>query len=47
MRAAPVVTPTGPSAVEIREVGVPSPGPDDVLVEVHRVGMSFPVVLLS
>ena len=38
MRAAQVVTPTGPAAVEIREVDEPAPGPDDVLVEVHRVG---------
>jgi NADPH2:quinone reductase len=47
MRAAQVVTPTGPSAVEVREVADPTPGPDDVLVEVHRVGVSFPDLLLS
>ncbi len=47
MRAAQVVTPTGPSAVEIRDVDEPTPGPDDVLVEVHRVGVSFPDLLLS
>jgi NADPH2:quinone reductase len=47
MRAAQVVTPTGPSAVELREVDEPTPGPDDVLVEVHRVGISFPDLLLS
>jgi NADPH2:quinone reductase len=47
MRAAQVVTPTGPSAVEIRDVEEPTPGPDDVLVEVHRVGISFPDLLLS
>lgn len=47
MRAAQVVTPTGPAAVEVREVPAPSPGPDDVLVEVHRVGVSFPDLLLS
>lgn len=47
MRAAQVVTPTGPSAVEVRDVAEPVPGPDDVLVDVHRVGMSFPDVLLS
>jgi len=47
MRAAQVVTPTGPSAVEIRDVDEPTPGPDDVLVQVHRVGISFPDLLLS
>lgn len=47
MRAAQVVTPTGPAAVEIRDVEEPTPGPDDVLVEVHRVGISFPDLLLS
>ena len=47
MRAAQVVTPTGPSAVEVRDVDEPTPGPDDVLVEVHRVGISFPDLLLS
>jgi NADPH2:quinone reductase len=47
MRAVQVLTPTGPSDVEIREVEEPVPGPDDVLVEVHRVGISFPDLLLS
>jgi NADPH:quinone reductase len=47
MRAVQVLTPTGPSNVEIREVEEPVPGPDDVLVEVHRVGISFPDLLLS
>ena len=47
MRAAQVVTPTGPAAVEIRDVEEPTPGPHDVLVEVHRVGISFPDLLLS
>ena len=47
MRAAQVLTPTGPSAVEVREVPEPTPGPGDVLVEVHRVGVSFPDLLLS
>jgi len=47
MRAAQVVTPTGPAAVEIREVDEPTPAPGDVLVEVHRVGISFPDLLLS
>jgi NADPH2:quinone reductase len=47
MRAVQVITPTGPSDLEVREVGEPVPGPDDVLVEVHRVGVSFPDLLLS
>jgi NADPH2:quinone reductase len=47
MRAVQVLTPTGPSDVEIREVEEPVPGPNDVLVEVHRVGISFPDLLLS
>ena len=47
MRAVQVVTPTGPADVEVREVDEPAPGPDDVLVEVHAVGISFPDLLLS
>ncbi|MCW2796721.1 NADPH:quinone oxidoreductase family protein [Nocardioides sp.] len=47
MRAVQVITTTGPSGIEIRDVPEPTPGPDDVLVEVHRVGISFPDLLLS
>lgn len=47
MRAVQVITPTGPTDVEVREVPDPTPGPDDVLVEVHAVGVSFPDLLLS
>ncbi len=47
MRAAQVVTPTGPAGVEVREVPEPVPGPEDVLIEVHSVGISFPDLLLS
>jgi NADPH:quinone reductase len=47
MRAVQVITATGPSDLEVREVAEPVPGPDDVLVEVHRVGVSFPDLLLS
>ena len=47
MRAAQVITTTGPADVEVREVAEPTPGPDDVLVEVHRVGVSFPDLLLT
>ena len=47
MRAVQVTTPTGPSDLEIRDVEEATPGSDDVLVEVHRVGISFPDLLLS
>ena len=47
MRAAQVVTPTGPLDVEIRQVPDPVPEPGDVLIEVHSVGVSFPDLLLS
>jgi NADPH2:quinone reductase len=47
MRAVQVVTTTGPTDLELRDVPEPSPGPHDVLVEVHRVGISFPDLLLS
>jgi len=47
MRALQVISPTGPAGVEVTEVDEPSPGAGDVLVEVHRVGLSFPDLLLS
>ncbi|GAA3669305.1 NADPH:quinone oxidoreductase family protein [Nocardioides ginsengisoli] len=47
MRAVQVVTTTGPADVVVQEVPDPTPGLDDVLVEVHRVGVSFPDLLLS
>ncbi|MFC5730378.1 MULTISPECIES: NADPH:quinone oxidoreductase family protein [Nocardioides] len=47
MRAVQVLTPTGPADVVVRDVPEPRPGPDEVLVEVHRVGVSFPDLLLS
>lgn len=47
MRAAQVIDTTGPADVVVRDVPEPTPGPDDVLVEVHRVGISFPDLLLS
>lgn len=50
MRAAQVITPTGPDAIEIRDVEAPGPeglfGPQ-LLVDVHAVGISFPDLLLS
>ncbi len=47
MRAVQVVTTTGPTDVVVRDVAAPVPGPGDVLVEVHSVGVSFPDLLLS
>lgn len=47
MRAAQVLETTGPADVVVRDVPEPTPGPDDVLVEVHSVGISFPDLLLS
>jgi len=47
MRAAQVVTLTGPLDIELREVPEPVPGPGEVLIEVHSVGVAFPDLLLS
>jgi NADPH:quinone reductase len=47
MRAAQVVSPIGPTGVEIRDVPEPTPGPADVVIDVHSVGISFPDLLLS
>jgi NADPH2:quinone reductase len=47
MRAAQVVTPSGPADVVVREVEEPVLGEHDVLVDVHAVGVSFPDLLLS
>ena len=47
MRAVQVVELTGPEHLEVREVPEPTPGPEDVLVEVHAIGVSFPDLLLS
>src|SRR3954467_9422484 len=47
MRAVQVLDTTGPEHVEVRDVPEPTPGPDDVLVEVRSVGVSFPDLLLS
>ncbi|MBZ5741236.1 NADPH:quinone oxidoreductase family protein [Nocardioides mangrovi] len=47
MRAAQVIDTTGPADVVVRDVLEPTPGESDVLVEVHRVGISFPDLLLS
>jgi NADPH2:quinone reductase len=47
MPAVQVVDTTGPEHLQVRDVPEPAPGPDDVLVEVHAVGVSFPDLLLS
>ena len=47
MRAAQVVTLTGPADVVVQEVPEPTAGEGQVLVEVHSVGTSFPDLLLS
>jgi NADPH:quinone reductase len=47
MRAVRVLQTTGPAGVRVVEVPEPEPGPGDVLVEVHAVGVSFPDLLLS
>lgn len=47
MRAVQVLATTGPADVVVTDVPEPSPQPHEVLVEVHRVGVSFPDLLLS
>lgn len=47
MRAVQVETTTGPADLKVNDVPEPTPGADDVLVEVHSVGVSFPDLLLS
>ena len=47
MRAVQVTRLDGPDAVEVNDVPDPTPGPDQVLVEVRAVGVSFPDLLLS
>lgn len=47
MRAVQVVTHDGPEALVINDIPEPTPGPDDVLIDVHRAGVAFPDLLLS
>lgn len=47
IRAVQVVTTDGPESLVINEIPEPTPGPDEVLVDVHAVGISFPDLLLS
>jgi NADPH:quinone reductase len=47
MRSVQVVSPDGPSGVEVVEADEPRRGGEDVLVEVHALGISWPDLLLS
>jgi NADPH:quinone reductase len=47
MRAAQVLSPTGPADVRVVDVPEPAPGPGQAVLEVHAVGVSFPDLLLS
>jgi NADPH:quinone reductase len=47
MRAVQVITPTGPADVVVHDVPEPTAKEGEVLVDVHRVGISFPDLLLS
>src|SRR6478752_5923773 len=47
MRAVQVIEPKGPADVRVVDVPDPEPGPGEVLIEVHAVGVSFPDLLLS
>ena len=47
MRAAQIVTLDGPAAVKIVDVDEPAAGPDQVLIDVHAAGVSFPELLMS
>lgn len=47
MRAAQVVSLTGPDGVVVHEVDEPTPWPGGVVVDVHAVGVAFPDLLLS
>ena len=47
MRAVQVVRLEGPSGVDVVEVPEPTPTDEQVLVDVHAVGVSFPDLLLS
>jgi len=45
MRAVQISTLDGPTAVQVVDLPEPTPGPQDVLVDVHVAGVTFPEVL--
>lgn len=47
MRAAQIVSLDGPDALEVNDVDVPEPAPDQLLIKVHATGVSFPELLQS
>ncbi|WP_340537821.1 NADPH:quinone oxidoreductase family protein [Nocardioides sp. GXZ039] len=47
MRALQVVSLTGPADLVVNDIPEPTPGPEEVLIEVHRVGVAFPDLLQS
>jgi NADPH2:quinone reductase len=47
MKAIQITSLDGPSAVELRDVPSPTPGPDQVLIRVRAAGVAFPEVLQS
>jgi NADPH2:quinone reductase len=47
MRSVQVTSLTGPAGVTIADVPEPEPGPEDVLVEVRTLGISWPDLLLT
>ena len=47
MRAVQVLTTTGPADLQVTDIPEPTAGEGEVLIEVHRVGVSFPDLLLS
>ena len=46
MRAILSRVPGGPESLELAEIDVPVPGPDEVLVEVHAVALNYPDALI-
>jgi NADPH2:quinone reductase len=47
VRAVQITTLDGPSALQVVDVPEPTPGPQEVLVDVHVAGVTFPEVLQS
>ncbi|WP_158966997.1 alcohol dehydrogenase catalytic domain-containing protein [Chachezhania sediminis] len=38
--------PGGPESLELAEIGIPAPDPDEVLIEVHAVALNYPDALI-